>query len=672
MSLESHVILAHHETINSGKVHYNMLSHIDDLFTALEREATKLDIVYGGDQPLPPLEIVVALKGVPPNVPMDDLQMTYFEQITTDYLAQQLLSISPFPVLSAKVKSQRGPSFVQRVRRGLQEQDTGDDWIEVTTHVLGSYTPPLDTTVKLDDIVNDAFKYGKDAFIEDVKTGPSRPGSILQGEQGIFFAGVSNANFRLASETVYAKASVNGNSAISMDAGDGNSKLISLCVGLIAVMSMWIGFVVYRMRKADDNSIVSTKSGKDKEKENLDNNYGMKLNEPTKSSKAVDGIKAQTKKKKPTSKVSISPDTFDATSGFHDDALPNDLEVDVLSGSETSSKRIKSGRDIKVSGQNKSTHSSGTVAADDIKNTDLVGVKGNRSRSFKNRGKSDAISEPEQTHSSEKSRPAPVNYQAAFAAVGMAQDPDRESALSSRSKGSNRSGSPKTNKSNLGLANERTSNHADLVDDDEKSMNNKESPKQEDKTTVTQSVDKALSKSRSGRSMHNRSSQDSTTVTQSVDKALSKSHSGRSMHNRSSQDSTTATQSVDKALSKSHSGRSMHNRSSQGSTTATQSVDKALSKSRSMHNRSSHDSTTATQSVDNAASKSRSMHSRSSHNDEQPSSRSRSPPPSKSKTLSTPSVTFSSNPEGLLSSTDETSHSKSSRALRQKPPNSPV
>ena len=641
MSLESHVILAHHETINSGKVHYNMLSHIDDLFTALEREATKLDIVYGGDQPLPPLEIVVALKGVPPNVPMDDLQMTYFEQITTDYLAQQLLSISPFPVLSAKVKSQRGPSFVQRVRRGLQEQDTGDDWIEVTTHVLGSYTPPLDTTVKLDDIVNDAFKYGKDAFIEDVKTGPSRPGSILQGEQGNFFAGVSNANFRLASETVYAKASVNGNSAISMDAGDGNSKLISLCVGLIAVMSMWIGFVVYRMRKADDNSIVSTKSGKDKEKENLDNNYGMKLNEPTKSSKAVDGIKAQTKKKKPTSKVSISPDTFDATSGFHDDALPNDLEVDVLSGSETSSKRMKSGRDIKLSGQNKSTHSSGTVAADDIKNTDLVGVKGNRSRSFKNRGKSDAISEPEQTHSSQKSRPAPVNYQAAFAAVGMAQDPDRESALSSRSKGSNRSGSPKTNESNLGLANERTSNHADLVDDDEKSMNNKESPKQEDKTTVTQSVDKALSKS----------------------------HSGRSVHNRSSQDSTTATQSVDKALSRS---RSMHNRSSHDSTAATQSVDKALSKSRSMHNRSSHDSTTATQSVDNAASKSRSIHSRSSHNDEQPSSRSRSPPPSKSKTLSTPSVTFSSNPEGLLSSTDETSHSKSSRALRQKPPNSPV
>jgi hypothetical protein len=594
VTLESHVILAHHETINSGQVHYNMLSHIDDLAAALNQEPANLDIVYGGDYPLPPTEIVVALKGVPSGVPMDDLQMTYFEQTTTDYLSQQLLGLSPFPVLSAKVKNQRGPNFNQRVRRGLQ--DTGDDWIEVTANVLGSYTPPLDTTMSLDDIVNDAFRYGKAAFIEDIKTGPSRPGSILQGERGHFFAGVSNANFRLASETVVAKASIGGRSidggtAISMDAGDGDKNLmvISLCVGLIAVMSMWISFVVYRMKKADHDSTVSKKSGKDKEEKHLDkNSIGVKFDESRKSAKAVDGKKAQTKHKKPASKPSISPETFDGTSGFHDDALPNDLEPDVSSRSETSNKRSKSDRDIEVSGQSKSTHSSRTTAAGDMevsggsksagnytKNTDHAEVSGGRSKSFNNRGRTDPTSESEQTHSSKKRttyrQPAPVDYDAAFAAGGIAQDPDRESALSSRSKGSSRSGSSKTDASSLGRGNERTSNRAEFVDDDEKSLNTRGSTKREDRTA------------------------------------------------------------------------------------AMQSVSKAPSKSRSMRNRSSHNDEQPPNSGHSSA-----------HQRLRPSSRSRSQQSSLSSTRSTVSVTSSSNPEGLLSSTNETPRSKSSRALSGK------
>ena len=71
-------MLSHHETINSGEVHYRVLEQVDHLTKALDEE-TSVDVVYGGSYPLPPIALTIALKGVPTGVPMDDLQKTYLE-----------------------------------------------------------------------------------------------------------------------------------------------------------------------------------------------------------------------------------------------------------------------------------------------------------------------------------------------------------------------------------------------------------------------------------------------------------------------------------------------------------------------------------------------------------------------------------------------------------------
>ena len=114
-----------------------MLEQVDHLTNALD-EATSVDVLYGGSYPLPPIALTIALKGVPTGVPMDDLQKTYLEQITTDYLSQELLSMTANTILATKVITQRGPTFSQRIRRGLQE----DDWIELTASILTMYEAP--------------------------------------------------------------------------------------------------------------------------------------------------------------------------------------------------------------------------------------------------------------------------------------------------------------------------------------------------------------------------------------------------------------------------------------------------------------------------------------------------------------------------------------------------
>ena len=243
-----------------------MLEQVDHITNALD-EATSVDVVYGGSYPLPPIALTIALKGVPTGVPIDDLQKTYLEQITTDYLSQELLSMTSNTILATKVITQRGPTFSQRIRRGLQE----DDWIELTANILAMYEAPLDTTVNFGDMVNDAVRYDTAGFVTDLVAGPKRPGNILKGSEGDFFSGVSQVTFKLSNAPVSQNDKTSEKShIISMDVDGSNNKLmiISICVGTILFMFMWIGYVIYRVKKPKSNDDATNSTIKSKPNRN--------------------------------------------------------------------------------------------------------------------------------------------------------------------------------------------------------------------------------------------------------------------------------------------------------------------------------------------------------------------------------------------------------------------
>lgn len=90
-----------------------------------------MKVEYAGYHPLQ-VSIFLAFKGVPPNVPLDDQQQLFVEEITADYLEQQTVGITNAVIVGTKITNQRGPDFSQRRVRSLQQASGAaqDDWVE--------------------------------------------------------------------------------------------------------------------------------------------------------------------------------------------------------------------------------------------------------------------------------------------------------------------------------------------------------------------------------------------------------------------------------------------------------------------------------------------------------------------------------------------------------------
>ena len=396
-------MLSHHETINSGEVHYRVLEQVDHLTKALDEE-TSVDVVYGGSYPLPPIALTVALKGVPTGVPMDDLQKTYLEQITANYLSQELLSMTSNTILSTKVIQQRGPTFSQRIRRDLQE----DDWIELTANILAMYEEPLDTTVNFGDMVNDAVRYDTAGFVTDLVAGPKRPGNILTGAEGNFFSGVSQATFKLSNAPVSQNDETSDKShIISMDVDGGNNKLmvISICVGAILCMSIWIGYVVYRVNKSKSKNDATISTMKSKP---------SRTTEPV--ARSLEPIKGKRFTRIGASSVQhlkTGKDTSHQTKAVTMSRSP--IYVDDKAGvGVAGGMQRPTVNEIRHSGRDTSTHDRNT------------------SRELQNDPTLPRDSQQRSSHTGQAS----IDYQESVDVRGMAHDPDKRGALASRSNSS--------------------------------------------------------------------------------------------------------------------------------------------------------------------------------------------------------------------------------------------
>lgn len=257
----------------------------DDVTNVLSDKGD-LEVIYGGFLPLD-TNILVALKGVPPNLPMDDIQKLYFEQVVTDYLEKQTLGISNAPVIGSKIIHQHGPNFqidtalerrqllratgeqeqnIDHHRRLQAEQNNQpaevQDWIEFNVEVLAQYQPPYSSNAPFKDIVSDAFRYDRDGFIYDLKEGKSRPGSIVQGQRGDFFQGLTHVSTRDPVELTggvkntgrsigYSQALTTEDSVAGMD----RAVFVCLCIGAIAATLLWLWWYYVRERKEKEDNV---------------------------------------------------------------------------------------------------------------------------------------------------------------------------------------------------------------------------------------------------------------------------------------------------------------------------------------------------------------------------------------------------------------------------------
>lgn len=198
ISIDSKITLSHKNTISPGNLKYLLLQNAPEV--KRQAQQSTIQVEYAGFQPLQ-TSIFVAFKGIPAGVPMDGAQKLFVEQATTDYLDQQTVGLSNAMVIGTKITNQRGRGFDQRRIRSLQEDSAEDDWVEFSIDVLGMLLPHYVGNADFGDIVDDAFRYDRKGYIEDLKTGRNLPGSQVQGERGDYFLDISNISTRSCSST---------------------------------------------------------------------------------------------------------------------------------------------------------------------------------------------------------------------------------------------------------------------------------------------------------------------------------------------------------------------------------------------------------------------------------------------------------------------------------------
>jgi hypothetical protein len=232
LSIESQITLSHKATITGGQLQYILLHQAPEI-TERAQQGT-IRAIYAGHQPLQ-TSIFVAFKGVPAGVAMDNEQKLFLEQVTTDYLDEQTVGFTNVNVIGTKITNQRGPYTTQRHLRSLQEEEAGhDDWIELSIDVLAMLVPPYAGKTDFINIVDDAFRYDRKGYIEDLKTGRHRPGSQVHGERGEFFLGINNVNTRIPGSSYTA----NSGTSYAGIAGATSSEF-STWVKLLSLLLVW-------------------------------------------------------------------------------------------------------------------------------------------------------------------------------------------------------------------------------------------------------------------------------------------------------------------------------------------------------------------------------------------------------------------------------------------------
>jgi len=255
ISIDSKITLSHKNTISPGNLKYLLLQNAPEV--KRQAQQSTIQVEYAGYQPLQ-TSIFVAFKGIPAGVPMDGAQKLFVEQVTTDYLDQQTVGLSNVMVIGTKITNQRGRGFDQRRIRSLQEDSAEDDWVEFSIDVLGMLLPPYVGNADFGDIVDDAFRYDRKGYIEDLKTGRNLPGSQVQGERGDYFLDISNISTRSRGSTK-SDRSVGGTSYAGVLAtassgttifGMPKTVFLLLCVGCIVANAGWIWkFITRTSRK---------------------------------------------------------------------------------------------------------------------------------------------------------------------------------------------------------------------------------------------------------------------------------------------------------------------------------------------------------------------------------------------------------------------------------------
>jgi hypothetical protein len=188
-SYDTTMSFSHLDTVTSGRVMYSILKIHDDAVLEMNSGSDAMDVVYAGKEPLS-TQVLLAMKGVPSGVLMNDAQQRFLAEELNQHLTTELLGMIAPTVLGADIVAQRGPD----VRRRL----AAANWIEVTVDFLSSYTPPLDSAANFGYVAIDALRKEQDLFMEDLKSGSEQPGSIVAGSDGNYFKNVREVLFQLS------------------------------------------------------------------------------------------------------------------------------------------------------------------------------------------------------------------------------------------------------------------------------------------------------------------------------------------------------------------------------------------------------------------------------------------------------------------------------------------
>jgi len=201
--LDTIMIFSHLDNVSSGIVEYSIYKLQGNITQALGSDT--LQVVYGGNLTLTS-QVLLAMKGVPVGVTMNDVQKRFLGQEVANYLSLQLSGVEAPYVLGAEIIKQRGPdSAAGKVgTRRLAEAITQDDWIEVTVEILTLYTPPLDIISKFDYVVLGAIRKDPNQFIKGLVRGHEQPGSLVEGSEGQFFSDIYLIKFNHAGDVTRA------------------------------------------------------------------------------------------------------------------------------------------------------------------------------------------------------------------------------------------------------------------------------------------------------------------------------------------------------------------------------------------------------------------------------------------------------------------------------------
>ena len=256
--IDCRVTLTHSAAIAGGNLNYLLLSSSDKV-SAMVQQGT-LDVQYSGHSTMK-ASILVALQGVPVGRPLDKLQQGFVEEVATAYGAEQMVGVVDASIVGTTITNQRGPGISRRIQRNLQNSSavdgsgdgSVDGWIELTIDVLAIYVPPYTGAADFGETVLSSFRTKQNDFVDDLKTARYRPDSLVQGERGDYFAGITNVNVRSVEDATNVGTTEGDGGSTGEVMGLSLATLSAICVSLILFAAAWIWFINRRAKKAATN-----------------------------------------------------------------------------------------------------------------------------------------------------------------------------------------------------------------------------------------------------------------------------------------------------------------------------------------------------------------------------------------------------------------------------------